>query len=81
MAELSVALSIHMTQSSKFLLWFVSLSDFLDIYSELSQPLLASESRRIHLVDSRIKDCIDGEQLRGGAQKKKAWLGHQSSKS
>ncbi|CAH8372846.1 unnamed protein product [Eruca vesicaria subsp. sativa] len=30
---------------------------------EMSQPLLVSESRRIDLVDSRIKDCIDGEQL------------------
>ncbi|XP_010487866.1 PREDICTED: probable receptor-like protein kinase At1g49730 isoform X1 [Camelina sativa] len=30
---------------------------------ELSQPLLLSESRRIDLVDPRIKDCIDGEQL------------------
>lgn len=30
---------------------------------ELSQPLLVSESRRIDLVDPRIKDCIDGEQL------------------
>ncbi|KAL0899672.1 hypothetical protein Bca101_083633 [Brassica carinata] len=30
---------------------------------EMSQPLLVSESRRVDLVDSRIKDCIDGEQL------------------
>ncbi|KAF8054820.1 hypothetical protein N665_1312s0013 [Sinapis alba] len=30
---------------------------------EMSQPLLVSESRRVELVDSRIKDCIDGEQL------------------
>ncbi|CAN8258787.1 unnamed protein product [Cochlearia groenlandica] len=30
---------------------------------EMSQPLLVSESRRIDLVDPRIKDCIDGEQL------------------
>ncbi|CAH8261041.1 unnamed protein product [Arabidopsis lyrata] len=30
---------------------------------ELCQPLLVSESRRIDLVDPRIKDCIDGEQL------------------
>ncbi|KAJ0264462.1 Protein kinase domain-containing protein [Hirschfeldia incana] len=30
---------------------------------EMCQPLLVSESRRVDLVDSRIKDCIDGEQL------------------
>ncbi|CAA7030748.1 unnamed protein product [Microthlaspi erraticum] len=30
---------------------------------EMSLPLLVSESRRIDLVDPRIKDCIDGEQL------------------
>ncbi|KAG5398275.1 hypothetical protein IGI04_020089 [Brassica rapa subsp. trilocularis] len=30
---------------------------------EMSQPLLVSESRRVDLVDPRIKDCIDGEQL------------------
>ncbi|XP_023641140.1 probable receptor-like protein kinase At1g49730 isoform X3 [Capsella rubella] len=30
---------------------------------EMCTPLLLSESRRIDLVDPRIKDCIDGEQL------------------
>ncbi|KAG2315912.1 hypothetical protein Bca52824_019034 [Brassica carinata] len=52
---------------------------------EICQPLLVSESRRIDLVDSRIKDRIDGEQLETVVafvrMRKKAWLGHQSRKS